>query len=66
MASPKIEGYTASQETVKGKMGDENVTVKVTYGIDTHTLTVQYRYSNGKKAAETPMILSSGICPSNS
>ena len=33
-------------------MGDEDVTVKVTYGIDTHKLTITYQYKDGSKAAD--------------
>ena len=53
VASPEIKGYTASQKTVKGTMGDKDVTVKVIYGVNTHTLTVSYKYADGKKAADT-------------
>lgn len=37
--SPAIEGYTASRETVSGKMPDEDVTVDVVYKADEHTIT---------------------------
>ena len=53
VASPEIKGYTASQKTVKGTMGDKDESVKVTYGVNTHTLTVSYKYTDGKKAYDT-------------
>ena len=53
VASPAITGYTPSQATVSGTMPAQNVTVDVTYNVNSYTLTVNYRYAGGTQAAET-------------
>ena len=53
VTSPVITGYTASQATVSGTMGTEDVTVDVTYNINSYNLTINYKYSNGTQAAPT-------------
>ncbi len=53
VASPDITGYTADQPMVTGTMGTENVTVNVTYSINSYTLTINYLYADGTPAATT-------------
>ena len=53
VTSPVITGYTASQATVSGTMGTEDVTVDVTYNINSYNLTINYKYSNGTQAVPT-------------
>ena len=40
--SPAITGYTPSQATVSGTMPDEDVTVNVTYNVNSHNVTYAY------------------------
>ena len=49
--SPSITGYTPDQEVVSGTMGAGDVTVDVTYNINSYTLTINYKYANGTTAA---------------
>ena len=53
VTSPTITGYTADQEVVSGTMGTEDVTVDVTYNINSYNLTINYKYANGTEAAPT-------------
>lgn len=60
IASPELKdkygepilGYTPSQAVVEGVMGNENIVVDVIYGLNTHTLTIHYVYTDGTKAAD--------------
>jgi len=40
VVSPALTGYTASQDTVMGTMGAENLTVRVIYSINNYNITV--------------------------
>ncbi len=51
VTSPDITGYTADQPVVTGTMGTQNVTVDVTYSINSYTLTINYKYADGTTAA---------------
>ena len=51
--SPTITGYTADKTVVSGTMPDEDVTVTVTYKINSHNLTINYVYEDGSQAANT-------------
>ena len=51
VTSPTITGYTPDLAVVAGTMGTENVTVDVTYTINSYTLTVNYLYADGTTAA---------------
>ena len=53
VTSPTITGYTPDQAVVSGTMGAENVTVDVTYSVNSYTLTINYKYANGTTAAPT-------------
>ena len=53
VTSPAITGYTPDLGVVTGTMGTENVTVDVTYSINSYTLTVNYKYADGTTAAPT-------------
>jgi hypothetical protein len=53
ITSPAITGYTPDMAVVTGTMGTENVTVDVTYNINSYTLTVNYKYADGTTAAPT-------------
>ncbi|MGN1310924.1 MAG: MucBP domain-containing protein, partial [Clostridia bacterium] len=53
VTSPVIEGYTADKLVVSGTMPANDVTVTVTYKINSYDLTVNYVYEDGSKAAET-------------
>ena len=46
--SPKITGYTADQAIVSGKMGTGDITVTVKYTVNSHKLTVIYKYSENE------------------
>ncbi len=60
IASPELKdkygepvlGYTPSQAVVEGVMGNENIVVDVIYGLNTHTLTIHYVYTDGTVAAD--------------
>ena len=52
VASPAIEGYTADIATVTGNL-TADITVDVTYTASEYTLTIDYLYLDGSKAAET-------------
>ena len=54
VTSPTITGYTPDQPTVSGTMGTDNVTVTVTYAINTYTLTLASG-GNGSAAVKTPI-----------
>ena len=45
--SPSVEGYTPDQPVVSGNMVDEDVTVTVTYTINSHLLTINYVMPEG-------------------
>jgi uncharacterized repeat protein (TIGR02543 family) len=51
--SPAVTGYTPNQATVSGTMPADNVTVNVTYSVNSYTLTINYKYANGTTAAAT-------------
>ena len=51
VTSPVIEGYTPDMAIVSGTMGAAALTVTVTYTINSHLLTVNYKYENGSTAA---------------
>ena len=53
VASPEITGYTPDIDTVAGTMGVEDVTVNVTYSINSYALTINYQYADGTQAAPT-------------
>ena len=53
VTSPAITGYTPDQAVVSGTMGAENVTVNVTYNVNSYTLTINYKYADGSIAAPT-------------
>ena len=53
VTSPVITGYTASQATVSGTMGTANVTLNVTYSINSYNLVINYKYADGTQAAPT-------------
>ena len=46
--SPKITGYTADQAIVSGKMGTGDITVTVKYTVNSHKLTIIYKYSENE------------------
>ena len=48
ISSPSIDGFIPDQATVSGTMGNENITLNVTY-IATRTVTVHYVSSDGKQ-----------------
>ena len=48
ISSPSIDGFIPDQATVSGTMGNENITINVTY-IPTRTVTVHYVSSDGKQ-----------------
>ena len=48
--SPSVEGYTPDQPVVSGNMVDEDVTVTVTYTINSHLLTITYVMPEGVTA----------------
>ncbi len=52
IVSPDLDGYTPSLAVVEGIMGGEDIEVDVIYGLNTHTLTVNYVYADGTVAAE--------------
>ena len=52
IVSPTINGYTADILTVSGTMPANDLTVDVTYSINSYTLTINYKYTNGETAAE--------------
>ncbi len=49
VASPSIDGYYPSQETVTGRIGNEDVEITVTYS-QFRTVTVKYVYEDGTQA----------------
>ena len=51
--SPEIAGYTADIKIVAGTMPAGDVTVTVTYDINSYILTINYVYSDGTEAAPT-------------
>ena len=51
--SPNITGYTPDQATVSGTMGTSDVTVIVTYSVNSYTLTIKYEYADHTTASET-------------
>lgn len=51
ITSPVIAGYTPSVAVVEGTMEGADVKVDVIYGINTHTLTINYVYADGSEAA---------------
>ena len=51
--SPEIEGYQPDKLSVTGTMGEEPLEVVVTYSPIPYTLTVNYQYTDGSKAAES-------------
>jgi len=51
VASPVITGYTADTATVAGSIGAADLTIDVHYAATVHTVTVNYRYSDGTVAA---------------
>ncbi len=55
IASPKINGYTASMTSVQGTVVDRNLTYTVKYAKDIHQYRVRinYVYEDGSKAADT-------------
>ncbi|MBR3595860.1 MAG: InlB B-repeat-containing protein, partial [Clostridia bacterium] len=53
VASPAITGYTADTAVVEGTMGTDDVTVEVTYTVNSYKLTINYVYANGTEAAES-------------
>ena len=53
ITSPVITGYTPDIATVAGTMGAANLTVTVTYSINSYILTINYLYSDGTEAAPT-------------
>ena len=53
VASPTITGYTPDLAVVTGTMGTQNVTVDVTYSINSYLLTINYKYEDGTPAATT-------------
>ncbi|NLW74754.1 MAG: MucBP domain-containing protein [Clostridiales bacterium] len=50
--SPVLSGYVADQDTVSGKMGNTPVEITVTYKAKEFTLTIEYVFEDGSKAAE--------------
>ena len=53
VTSPELEGYTADKLVVSGKMPAGNVEETVTYKKNSYKLTVNYKYEDGSKAAES-------------
>ena len=53
VASPAVTGYTPDQATVSGTMPDSDVTVTVTYSINSYQLTIVYEYADHSTAATT-------------
>ena len=53
VTSPSITGYTPDQAVVSGTMGTADMTVDVTYNVNSYTLTVNYKYADGTEAAPT-------------
>ena len=51
VASPEITGYTANQTMVEGTMPAEDVTVTVTYNVNSYNLTIHYVYADDSEAA---------------
>ena len=51
VASPSITGYTPDIDIVSGTMGDADVTVTVTYTINSHMLTINYVDGNNNVMA---------------
>ena len=51
VASPAITGYTANQTMVEGTMPAEDVTVTVTYNVNSYTLTIHYVYADNSEAS---------------
>ena len=51
VTSPTVTGYTPSQAIVSGTMPASDVTLTVTYAINSYTLTINYVYADGSVAA---------------
>jgi uncharacterized repeat protein (TIGR02543 family) len=51
VASPSITGYTADKTVVSGTMGTTDSEVTVTYKINSHKLTVIYKYAENEYAS---------------
>lgn len=50
--SPDLTGFTPDKKTVIGTMQDVDVEMTVYYGINHYNLTIEYKYSDGNKAAD--------------
>ena len=50
---PAITGYAPDKEVITGKMGNTPLEITVTYSLRNFTLTIEYVFEDGSKAAES-------------